>query len=104
MSSKTEKTAQILSFVAAFGCIFMAVPAVLIGAIAKSTDWNQTDYAKYGPVPIPSEDYKLVLPLVLQYLCPPVVGVIGENSFVQNLKAFHAKFQDYAQIYNINVV
>ena len=57
----------------------MAVPAVLIGAIAKSADWNQTDYAKYGPVPIPFEDYKLVLPLVLQYLCPTAVGVIGKH-------------------------
>ena len=80
LSSKTEGTAQILSFVAAFGCIFMAVPAVLIGAIAKSTDWNQTEYAKYGPVPLPAEDYKLILPLVLQYLCPTAVGVIGENN------------------------
>ena len=37
LSSKSSKRAQILSITAAFGCIFMAVPAVLIGAIAKST-------------------------------------------------------------------
>ena len=37
LSSKSAKRAQILSITAAFGCIFMAVPAVLIGAIAKST-------------------------------------------------------------------
>lgn len=79
LSSKSESTAQLLSFVAAFGCIFMAVPAVFIGAIAKSTDWSQTEYARYGPVPLPAEDYKLVLPLVLQYLCPTVVGVIGKK-------------------------
>ena len=29
--------AQVLSFAAGFGCMFMAIPAVLIGAIAKST-------------------------------------------------------------------
>ena len=39
-------------------------------------DWNQTAYAPYlkdGDI----EDYRLVLPLVLQYLTPPVVAVIG---------------------------
>lgn len=37
LSSKTAGRAQILSYVAAFGCIIMAIPPVLIGAIAKST-------------------------------------------------------------------
>jgi high affinity choline transporter 7 len=37
LSSKTAGRAQILSYVAAFGCILMAIPPVLIGAIAKST-------------------------------------------------------------------
>ncbi len=78
LSSRTARTAQLLSFAAAFGCLFMAVPAVLIGAIAKSTNWNETDYARYYKVPIEAENYKLVLPLVMQYLCPTVVGVIGK--------------------------
>ena len=37
LSSKTAGRAQILSFVAAFGCLLMAIPPVLIGAIAKAT-------------------------------------------------------------------
>lgn len=37
LSAKTAANAQILSFVAAVGCIVMAVPAVLIGAIATET-------------------------------------------------------------------
>jgi high affinity choline transporter 7 len=37
LSSKTAGRAQILSFVAAFGCLAMAIPPVLIGAIAKAT-------------------------------------------------------------------
>ena len=36
LSSKTAARAQLLSYVAAAGCIIMAIPAVLIGAIAKS--------------------------------------------------------------------
>ena len=37
LSSKSAGRAQILSYVAAFGCILMAIPPVLIGAIAKAT-------------------------------------------------------------------
>ncbi|KAI0229265.1 High-affinity choline transporter 1 [Lamellibrachia satsuma] len=77
LSQKTPRRAQILSLVAGLGCIVMAVPAVLIGAIAKSTDWNATDYRYHGEVPIPVENYKLVLPLVLQYLTPLPVAIIG---------------------------
>ncbi|KAI0235366.1 High-affinity choline transporter 1 [Lamellibrachia satsuma] len=77
LSQKTPRRAQILSFVAGLGCFLMAVPAVLIGAIAKSTDWNATDYRYHGEVPIPEENYKLMLPLVLQYLTPLPVAIIG---------------------------
>ncbi|KAK9506469.1 hypothetical protein O3M35_008405 [Rhynocoris fuscipes] len=37
LSSKSASRAQILSYVAAFGCVIMAIPPVLIGAIARST-------------------------------------------------------------------
>lgn len=37
LSSKSAGRAQILSYVAAFGCVLMAIPPVLIGAIAKAT-------------------------------------------------------------------
>ena len=37
LSQKTPRRAQIMSIVAGFGCIVMAVPAVFIGVIAKST-------------------------------------------------------------------
>ena len=37
LSSKTAGRAQLLSYVAAVGCILMAIPPVLIGAIAKAT-------------------------------------------------------------------
>lgn len=77
LSSKSAMRAQVLSYAAAFGCIVMSVPSVLIGAIAKSTDWNATDYRYHGDIPIPSDDAKLVLPLVMQYLTPLPVSIIG---------------------------
>ena len=37
LSSKSASRAQILSYVAALGCVIMAIPSVLIGAVAKAT-------------------------------------------------------------------
>lgn len=45
LSSKTAGRAQLLSYVAAFGCLIMAIPPVLIGAIAKSTGEYELDKA-----------------------------------------------------------
>ena len=44
LSSKSASKAELTSYIAAFGCIIMAVPPVLIGGIAKATKWNETDY------------------------------------------------------------
>ena len=66
-----------MSYMASLGCLFMAIPPILIGAVAASTDWNATAYNKtVDNLIIPSER-KLVLPLVLQYLCPPAVSFVG---------------------------
>lgn len=42
LSCKTPNKARILSFIASFGCMFMAVPAILIGAIGASTGKSST--------------------------------------------------------------
>ncbi|KAB7502623.1 High-affinity choline transporter 1 [Armadillidium nasatum] len=38
LSSKSSKHAQVLSFSASFGCLISAIPACIIGAIAKATE------------------------------------------------------------------
>jgi high affinity choline transporter 7 len=48
LSSRTSRGAQNLSFVAGLGCIIMAIPPALIGAIARNTDWRLTDYDPWG--------------------------------------------------------
>lgn len=88
-----------LSFCAAVGCIVLAMPPVLIGAIAKSTstffqtlfltyidrtrflssvllDWNMTDYDINQDITAPDAT-KLILPLVLLHLCPKFIAFIG---------------------------
>ena len=45
LSSKTAAGAELVSYIAAFGCFIMAVPPILIGAIAKSTGkYNQQPF------------------------------------------------------------
>ncbi|XP_014784668.1 high-affinity choline transporter 1 [Octopus bimaculoides] len=73
LSSKSAFKAKMLSYIAAFGCIIMALPAILFGAVAASTDWNQTEY---GHAP-EGKNLKLVLPLCLQYMCPDFVSFFG---------------------------
>ncbi|CAH1407827.1 unnamed protein product [Nezara viridula] len=75
LSSKSAGRAQILSYVAAIGCVIMAIPPVLIGAIARSTAWNETDY--HGAWPLTSAETSMILPMVLQYLTPDFVSFFG---------------------------
>ncbi|KAL5235312.1 hypothetical protein ACI65C_002722 [Semiaphis heraclei] len=72
LSSKSAAQAQILSFVAAFGCFIMAIPPVIIGMVARATDWNQTKYD--GPMPMTQKETSMVLPMVMQYLTPDWVA------------------------------
>ncbi|KAJ3591687.1 hypothetical protein NHX12_006819 [Muraenolepis orangiensis] len=75
LSASSATYAQVLSFLAAFGCLVMAVPSVLIGAIGASTDWNQTSY---GAVPPKDKDESdMILPIVLQHLCPSYISFFG---------------------------
>eukprot|EP00092_Neocalanus_flemingeri_P106012 GFUD01135966.1.p1 GENE.GFUD01135966.1~~GFUD01135966.1.p1 ORF type:complete len:607 (+),score=99.83 GFUD01135966.1:58-1878(+) len=74
LSSKTPVRAQMLSYGGAAIALIMTGPSVLFGAVAKATDWSLTDY----PCPAPSgATSKVVLPLSLQYLTPPVVAFFG---------------------------
>uniref|UniRef100_A0A3P9MDF5 High affinity choline transporter 1 n=1 Tax=Oryzias latipes TaxID=8090 RepID=A0A3P9MDF5_ORYLA len=75
LSASSATYAQVLSFLAAFGCLIMAVPSVLIGAIGASTDWNQTSYGSIAPKDKDQAD--MILPIVLQHLCPPFVSFFG---------------------------
>ncbi|XP_051840255.1 high affinity choline transporter 1 [Antechinus flavipes] len=75
LSSSSATYAQVLSFLAAFGCLVMALPAILIGAIGASTDWNKTTYGL--PEPIERQEADMILPIVLQYLCPVYISFFG---------------------------
>ncbi|TSQ01572.1 High affinity choline transporter 1 [Bagarius yarrelli] len=75
LSASSATYAQFLSFLAAFGCLVMALPSILIGAIGASTDWNKTTYGSVPPTEKDESD--MILPIVLQHLCPPFVSFFG---------------------------
>ena len=63
LSASSATYAQVLSFLAAFGCLVMAVPSVLIGAIGAST-------GKYMPTHTHTHAHAL-LHFKLQYVYVP---------------------------------
>jgi len=75
LSVKQVHHARILSFVAAFGCFFMAIPSVLIGAVASTADWHGAGYNV--TLPLPEKNAKFVLPMTLQYMTPPAITFVG---------------------------
>ncbi|XP_048387979.1 high-affinity choline transporter 1 [Stegostoma tigrinum] len=75
LSASSATYAQVLSFLAAFGCVVMAVPSALIGAIGASTDWNKTSYGL--PDPKNNNETDMILPIVLQHLCPAYISFFG---------------------------
>lgn len=69
LAAKNEQTAMRLSIGAGFICLVAAIPAILIGMIANTTDW-----ATLG---ITFDNPSLSLPLVIRYLTPSWVAVVG---------------------------
>ncbi|MCV6606471.1 MAG: hypothetical protein OIF34_14305, partial [Porticoccaceae bacterium] len=69
LACKNERSAMEMSLVAAFGCIVLAIPAIIIGAIGATANW-----AEAGVSP---PEAAQVLPYVLQYLTPPFIATLG---------------------------
>ncbi|XP_033996927.1 high-affinity choline transporter 1-like [Trematomus bernacchii] len=75
LSASSSTTAKLRCYAAAFLIPTFGIPPVIIGAVAASTDWNQTSYG--FPPPFERGQTGLILPLSLQYLTPPYISVIG---------------------------
>ncbi|KAJ8303607.1 hypothetical protein KUTeg_020003 [Tegillarca granosa] len=71
----TNQIARNSSLIGVIISLLLAVPPAAIGVIGAATDWNATEYQ--GNVTLTGAEWSMVLPMVLQYLCPVAVSVIG---------------------------
>ncbi|XP_072332527.1 high affinity choline transporter 1-like [Scyliorhinus torazame] len=75
LAASSVSQAQKTSYIAGVLCFTLSFPSIIIGAVAVSTDWNQTDYGL--PTPNERQESSMILPIVLQYLCPVYISVLG---------------------------
>lgn len=70
LSAKTPNTAMWFSISAGIFAIIAAIPAVLIGAVGYTVDWQAMGLSA-------PENPSMILPYVLRYLTPEWVGALG---------------------------
>ncbi|XP_072120679.1 high affinity choline transporter 1-like [Mobula birostris] len=75
LAASSISQARKMSYVASVFCFTLSFPSIIIGAVALSTDWNQTSYGL--PTPNERQESSMILPIVLQYLCPAYVAMLG---------------------------
>ncbi|XP_065281256.1 high-affinity choline transporter 1-like isoform X1 [Dermacentor albipictus] len=69
-------TAKMLSYLAAVGCCFLALPPAIVGAVAKSCNFTAAGYQ--GPFNLAEEERHKVLPHALHHMTPKFVAVVGQ--------------------------
>ncbi|XP_029016616.1 high affinity choline transporter 1-like [Betta splendens] len=75
LSCASDTQARITCYAGAVLCPILAIPSLIIGAVAASTDWNQTTYGSPGPYE--QNQAGMILPIALQHLCPFYISLIG---------------------------
>ncbi len=69
LACRDDRTAVGLSLLAGVGCLVLALPSVVIGMVGSTVDWTPF----LGETPEPA----MILPYVLRYLTPPLIGTLG---------------------------
>ncbi|XP_051248444.1 high-affinity choline transporter 1-like isoform X1 [Dicentrarchus labrax] len=83
LSTATDKQAKITCYAGAVLCPILGMPSLIIGAVAASTNWNQTTYG--SPSPYEQGKSGMILPIALQHLCPFYVSLIGMGALAASV-------------------
>ncbi|XP_075541613.1 high-affinity choline transporter 1-like isoform X2 [Dermacentor variabilis] len=75
LASESVAEAKILSFMAAFGCMFLAVAPVIVGVAAKHTNFTVAGYP--GSYELNDKDSPRVLPFAILYLTTGIKAIFG---------------------------
>ncbi|XP_077535432.1 high-affinity choline transporter 1-like [Haemaphysalis longicornis] len=75
LSCENAVEAKLLSFMAAVGCIFLAIPPVILGIVAKNTNFTAVGYE--GSFQLSKEDGSRVLPLTIHFLTSGLMSILG---------------------------
>ncbi|XP_072143228.1 high-affinity choline transporter 1-like isoform X1 [Dermacentor andersoni] len=85
LSCESDFGARMLSYLAAVGCIVLAVPPAAISAAAKSANFTAAGYP--GPYHLRDKDIVRVLPYSIRYLTTglvPLVGLVGITAAIMS--------------------
>ncbi|XP_075967818.1 high affinity choline transporter 1-like isoform X5 [Anarhichas minor] len=83
LSTATDAQAKITCYAAAVLCPILAIPSLVIGAAAASTNWNETSYG--SPSPYEQGKAGMILPIALQHLCPFYISLIGMGALASSV-------------------
>ncbi|XP_034019840.1 high-affinity choline transporter 1-like [Thalassophryne amazonica] len=75
LSTATDTQAKVTLYASSAICLILGIPSIVIGAVAASTDWNQTSFG--SPSPFEQGKSGMILPVAIQYLCPFYVSLFA---------------------------
>ncbi|XP_017880185.1 high-affinity choline transporter 1-like [Ceratina calcarata] len=74
LSMRTTKMTTAISIGSMFCCMILALPSMLIGVVARATDWSSIEGFNRSLI---AYDGNAALPIVLRYLTPEWVAFVG---------------------------
>ncbi|XP_068442756.1 high-affinity choline transporter 1-like [Clinocottus analis] len=83
LSTATDAQAKITCYAGAVLLPILAIPSLVIGAVAASTNWNETSFG--SPSPYEQDKAGMILPIALQHLCPFYVSLFGMGALAASV-------------------